>query len=97
MTTALIISSVASFRSLFLNRDPRTQRGRYITSSSRQQVLVDKSQRQPKDPYPLTEFLTNISALGTRVSDRDLSSQIDHSLDDGIRVEHEVDIVHENL
>lgn len=95
----MIVSCVAPFRSLFVNRDTRPERVRNI-SPSKQQRLADEGDRHPRDPYSLAGIFTNISALRTHVSDGDLegsSSQIDHSLEDGIGVEHEVDLADETL
>ena len=95
--TALIISCVANSRSLFTNRERRVK---YTPPDTEQQMQADRRERRPRDPYPLTEFITNISDLGTQASGRDLEegsfSQTDRSSDNGIRVEHEADIVHEN-
>lgn len=94
--TALIISCVASFRSLFTNREPPM---RHIPSSSEQQVQGDKREKRPRDPYPMTEFLITISESGTQALGRDPGesfSQSDESLDDGFRVVHEFNFGHEN-
>lgn len=99
ITIALIISCVASFRSLFSNRDNRPQPARYIPPSSKQRFLAGKSRRQLRDPNALTESFANISALENNSHGSDLEgSPIQSDLSaKGIRVKHEVDLTHETL
>lgn len=94
---ALIISCVAISRGLFTNREFRV---RNIPPFIGQQMQADERERRPRDPYPLTEFLTNTSDLGIRASGRDPEegsfSHTDLSSNDGVRVDHEVNSAYES-
>lgn len=77
----------------------RKTRVKYIPPSSDQRAQADRRERRSRDPYPLTELLTNISDSGTQGSGRNPEGSLnpsDRSLDDGVWVEHEVVITHEN-
>ena len=92
MTTALIISCVASFRSLFSNHS-RAQPAKYIPPSSKQRFLDEKSRKHIKDPNTLTGTFANISAREIDSQDSD-PERSDVSVE-GIRVRHEIDFTHE--